>query len=69
MVMTDMKLKDTFSLEKNYDKPRNHIQKQRHHFVDKIHIDKAMVFSVVMYECKSCIIKKTEHQRIDTFKL
>ena len=33
----------------------------------KVHIVKAMVFSVV--ECDSWIIKKPEHQRINTFEL
>ena len=28
-----------------------------------------MVFPVVMYRCESWIIKKAEHQRIDTFEL
>ena len=27
-----------------------------------------MVFAVVMYRCESWIIKKAEHQRIDTFQ-
>ena len=30
----------------------------------KVHLDKAMVFPVVMYGCESCIIKKAECQRI-----
>ena len=30
---------------------------------------RALVFSVVMYGCKSWIIKKSEHQRIDAFEL
>ena len=30
---------------------------------------KAMVFPIVMYECKSWTIKKAEHQRIDAFEL
>ena len=30
---------------------------------------KAMVFLVVMYGCESWTIKRTEHQRIDTFEL
>ena len=34
----------------------------------KVHIAKAMVFSVVMYRCESCTIKKAEHQRIDAFE-
>ena len=33
----------------------------------KVHLVKAMVFPVVMYGCDSWTIKKTEHQRIDTF--
>ena len=35
----------------------------------KIHLVKAMVFPVVIYECKSWTIKKAEHQRIDAFEL
>ena len=35
MVTAAMKLKDASSLEENYDKPRQHIKKQRHHFADK----------------------------------
>ena len=35
----------------------------------KVHIVKAKVFPVVMYEYESWTIKKIEHQRIDTFKL
>ena len=38
-------------------------------FLAKVHIVKAMVFPVVMYECESCTIKKAEHQRIDAFQL
>jgi len=35
----------------------------------KIRLVKAMVFPVVMYGWKSCIIKKAERQRIDAFEL
>ena len=35
----------------------------------KIHLDKAMVFPVVMYECESWTVKKAEHRRIDAFEL
>ena len=35
----------------------------------KVHLVKAMVFPVVMYECESWTIKKIEHQRIDAFEL
>ena len=34
-----------------------------------VHIDKVMVFPVVMYGCESWTIKKAEHQRIDAFEL
>ena len=34
-----------------------------------VHLVKAMVFPVVMYECESWSIKKAEHQRIDAFEL
>ena len=35
----------------------------------KVHLDKAMVFLVVIYGCESWTIKKAEHQRSDAFKL
>ena len=35
----------------------------------KVHLVKAMVFSVVMYGCESWTIKKSEHRRIDAFEL
>ena len=35
----------------------------------KVHLVKVMVFSVVMYRCETCTIKKAEHQRIDAFEL
>ena len=35
MVTVAMKLKDAYSLEGNYDKPRQHIKKQRHYFAEK----------------------------------
>ena len=35
----------------------------------KVHVAKAVVFTVVMYGCESGTIKKTEHQRIDAFEL
>ena len=35
----------------------------------KIHLVKAMVFSVVMYSCESWTIKKAEHRRTDGFEL
>ena len=35
----------------------------------KVHIVKAIIFPVVLYECESWSIKKTEHWRTDAFKL
>ena len=35
----------------------------------KAHLVKAMIFSVVMYECESWTIKKANCQRIDAFEL
>ena len=66
MVTAAMKLKDACSC---YDQHRQHNKKQRHYFVNKIHLVKAMVFSVVTYECESWTIKKAECQRTDAFEL
>ena len=55
--------------KKSYDKPIQHIQKQRHYFANKIHLVKAMVFPVVMYGCESWTISRAQHWRIDTFEL
>ena len=38
--------------KKRYDRPREHIKKQRHYFA-KVRLVKAMVFPVVMYGCDS----------------
>ena len=57
------------SWKKSYDKPRQHIKKQRHYFANKVHIVKFMVFPVVMYGCESCTIKKAESLRTDAFEL
>ena len=43
---------------KSYDKPRHHIKKHRHHFANKVHIVKTMVFPVVMYRFENCTIRK-----------
>ena len=47
--------------KKSYDKPRQHIEKQRHYFADKGPYSQNMVFPVVMYGCESWTIKKAEH--------
>ena len=55
--------------KKSYDKARQHIKKQRHHFADKVCIVKAVVFSAVMCRCESWTIKKAERQRTEVFEL
>ena len=35
----------------------------------KVHLVKAMVFPVVMYESESWTVKKAEHRKIDAFEL
>ena len=48
--------------KKSYDKPRQHIKKQRHHFANRgpSSLVKAIVFPVVMYGCESWTTKKAE---------
>ena len=55
--------------KKSCDKPRHCFQKQRHHFADRGHIVKTMIFLVVMYRCESWTVKKAECWRIDAFEL
>ena len=55
--------------KESYDQPRQHIKNQRHYFVNKVYLVKALVFLVVMYRCESWTIKKAEYQRIDAFEL
>ena len=51
------------------DQSRQHIKKQRHYFVTKVHLVKAVVFPVIMHGCESWTINKAECQRIDAFEL
>ena len=44
-VTAAMKLKDFFSLEESYDKPRQCIKKQRHYFADKSAYSQSYGFS------------------------
>ena len=53
----------------SYEKPRQHIKKQRHYFANKGPLVKAMIFPVAMNECESWTIKKAECPRIDAFEL
>ena len=68
MVIAAMKLKDT-PWRESYNQLRQHIKKQRHSFVNKVHLVKATAFPVVKYGYESWTIKKAEHQRIDAFEL
>ena len=54
-------IKRCLLLGRKPEKPRQHIKKQRHYFETKVHLVKAMVFSIVMYGCKSWTRKKAEH--------
>ena len=63
-----MKLKDTCSLEENYDKLS--ILKSRDITLPtKVCIVKAIVFPVVTYGCESWTIKKAKRRKIDAFEL
>ena len=63
--------------KESYDKPREHIKKQRHHFPIKGLSSQSYGFPVVMYVCESWTIKKGESwtikkaecQRINAFEL
>ena len=55
--------------KKSYDKHKQHIKKQRPHFVDKCLSSQSYGFPVVMYGCESWTIKKAEHWRTNAFKL
>ena len=45
IVTAAMKLKDTCSLEENYDQPRQHIKRQRHYFANKGPSSQSCVFA------------------------
>ena len=69
-----MKLKDTCSLELLfhsfcYGKPRQHIKKQRHYFVNKGSSIQSYGFSSSHVWIWELDHKKAEHQRIDAFEL
>ena len=69
MVTAAMKLKDAYR-KKSYDQSGQHLQKQRHYFVNKGSPSQSYgFFLVVMYGCKGWTIKKTERLIIDAFKL
>ena len=71
MMIATMKLKDSFLLlERKSMTSLDSILKSRDITLPtKVHLVKAVVFSVVMYGCESWTIKKAECQRIDAFEL
>ena len=66
MVTAAMKLKDACSLDRNYDKPRQHTKKQRHYFTNGSPWSQSYGFSS---SHGRWTIKKAECQRIDGFEL
>ena len=66
MVTTAMKLKTLAPWKKIYDQPRQH---RDIILPTKVHLVKAMVFPVVIYECESWTKKKAECQKIDAFEV
>ena len=50
--------------KESYDKPRQHVKKQRHHFADKGPSVRAMFFPVVMCGCESWTIKKAQSEEL-----
>ena len=55
--------------KKSFDKLDSILESRDITLLAKVHVIKAMVFSVIMYGCESWTIKKSEHQRIDAFEL
>ena len=69
IVTATTKLKDTCSLEENYDQPRWHIKKQRHYFADKGPSSQSYGFSSSHVWMWDLDYKKAELWRIDDFEL
>ena len=57
------------SWKKSYDKLRQCVKMQTHHFVDQGPYSQSYGFPVVIYGCESWTIKTSECQRIDAFEL
>ena len=65
-----MKLKESLLLGRKVMTNLYSILKSRDiTLLTKVHLVKAMVFPVVVYECESWTTKKSEHRRIDAFGL
>ena len=57
------------SWKKTYDKPRQYIKQQKHHFVNKGLYRQSYGFSNSHVWMESWTIRKAECQRIDAFKV
>ena len=68
MITASMKLKLLAPWQKSYDKTRQHIKRQRHHFADQGPSSQSCGFSSSCVDV-SWTIKKAEPQRIDAFEL
>ena len=64
-----MKLKDACSLEEKLINIDSKIKSREVTLSTKVCLVQTMVLPVVMYECESWTIKKTEGQRTDVFEL
>ena len=69
MVITAMKLKDTYSLEGVMTNIDSILKSRDITMSTKVHVVKVMVFPVVMYGCENWTIKKAKPRRIDAFEL
>ena len=69
MVTAAMKLKDLLLGRKAMTSLECILKSRDITLLTKVHLVNAMVFPVVMYECKSWTIKKAERKRIDAFEL
>ena len=54
--------------KESYDKPRQHIQKQRHHFASKCQYSQSYSFSITQVLMWNLYHKESKCQRIDAFK-
>ena len=69
MVTKAMKLKDTFFGRKVMTNLDSILKSRDITLPTKVRLVKAMVFPVVMYECESWMVKKTERRKIVAFEL
>ena len=69
MVIAAMKLKTLIPWKESYGQPRQHIEKQRHYFVNNGPSSQGYGFASGHVWMSELEYKKAEHQRIDAFVL